>query len=179
MIEHDFDTVTASITEFVDFCERMELIEQTEQGQMSQAVTKSNDGHKNVKPAARRRKGQWNDDNFCLVHNKTGPKGHTTAECKGVEAQAAKLQADYIKCSDAKRRKTGKHSEEVNMIKDVFPEQFGYSEKEIADKKRGVQKRKQKAALEKELQHMEALSPVISQRVTEGQARRTMVHLML
>ena len=28
MIEHDFDSVDATVTEFVDFCERMETIEQ-------------------------------------------------------------------------------------------------------------------------------------------------------
>ena len=167
MVEHDFDVMTASIHDFVDFCDRMETIGAADEGQAR------NSGHKISAPSQKHateknrnnKRGRPNpgDHHYCLIHGDTGPKGHTSDNCKVLMAQVKQIRDDF-EDSRKKKARTGKKMEEMHFC--IDPEgtvRFGavaQCRKIAATQaaKVALNKRKPSQQFERELQNLEALS---------------------
>jgi len=161
MMKHDFDVMTASIHDFIDFCDRMESIA-ADGGPTPEKSTQNQDNNKkNAKAQKKRPRGDPEKGNFCLVHGPTGPNGHTSNDCKVLMAQAKKIRASYEE-GDGKRVRIGKKGEELNLTVDEHGTvRFGPKKSDQAAAqaaKNKVKKRKPSAQFEKDLQNMEALT---------------------
>ena len=109
MIMHGFDPLDSTVSEFVEFCERLEFSETTDisKGKNSQADSKNghNGAISHAKPTARgnlnrKRKEPEADasEKFCVYHN---VYGHDTGRCKVVLAQAKRMRGTW----EASRKK--------------------------------------------------------------------------
>ena len=167
MVEHDFDVMTASIHDFVDFCDRMETIGAADEGQTK------NVGHKisgsSQKTATEKNRNKKRDrpnsggSKHCLIHGDTGPKGHTSDECKVLMAQVKQIRDDFEE-SRKKRARTGKKQEEMHFcIDSEGTVRFGSVAqcRKIASQQAAqtsIAKRPPSKQFEKELQNLEALA---------------------
>ena len=167
MVEHDFDVMTASIHDFVDFCDRMETIGAADEGQTKNSVHKNQvssqkkatdkQGHK------KRPRPSSGDGNFCLIHGYTGPKGHTSDNCKVLMGQVKQIRDDF----EENRKKKARHGKKVEEMHFCIDEngtvRFGSVAKcrKIAAtqaSQTSLKKRKPSDQFEKELQNLEGLS---------------------
>lgn len=165
MIEHDFDVMTASIHDFVDFCDRMESIG-ADEGQGKNSSHKNPGSSQKSAPRnfdKKRRRSDSGDGNYCILHGNTGPKGHTTAQCKSLPAHAKRVKAAYDEVRAQNLRK-GKKTEELHFTVDEHGTvRFGPLAKTRALASAAaadipLKKRKPSKEFEKELQNLEALS---------------------
>jgi hypothetical protein len=165
MIEHDFDSVTSTIPDFVDFCERMESIERAEGGVLANtSPTKISSDHKNRN---HKKRGRDSGSHYCMLH---GPdKGHNTEDCKRIKAQVDEVRSGWKTVEGKNKKQRGEEYkfqmallQELNLLdKDGNPKHFGNNPKGSAFSeklKRAVQKRKPSKQFEEELQNLEALS---------------------
>jgi hypothetical protein len=99
MVMHGFDPMNHTPTEFVEFCERHEFTETTEEtGKKSKTASKNghNDATSRAKtsegaPKSNKRKHD-SEEKFCDLHQR---HGHSTAECKVVQAQIKKMRGSW------------------------------------------------------------------------------------
>lgn len=163
MIEHDFDVVNASIHDFVDFCDRMESVEKTDDRRTDVIVhnSKNRRDRKNANRLDAKRPRDNKGNNHCLVHGNTGPNGHTSDKCKVLMASAKKLRLTYEDDS-GKRHRFPDAIQEMNVAVDEHGTvRFGpksdvnkkRKERELLKKKRGRSEQ-----FEKDLQNLEHLS---------------------
>jgi hypothetical protein len=167
MVEHDFDVMTASIHDFVDFCDRMETIGASDDGQNKSLVHKKQGSSQisatEKKGHKKRPRPSSGDGNFCLIHGHTGPKGHTSDECKLLQGQVKKIRDDFEE-NRKKKARLGKKVEEMHFCIDEHGTvRFGEVAKcrKIAATQAAttnIKKRKPSAQFEKELQNLEGLS---------------------
>lgn len=111
MVVHGFDPLDHTVAEFVEFCERMEFTEETEDtGTKSKATAKQGSNGAVTGPAkssekARKKKRKSYDNSsdeeepFCELHGYG--QNHKTGKCRVLLAQAKKMRANY----EAKRSK--------------------------------------------------------------------------
>jgi hypothetical protein len=163
MIEHDFDVMTASIHDFVDFCDRMESIGASDEGHKNPPHKKTPSSHKIATRDKKRRRPESGDGNHCIVHGNTGPNGHTTAECRSLSTHTKKIKATFDEVRKEKLRK-GKKMEELHFTVDEHGTlRFGSLAKTRALAAEAsanipLKKRKPSKEFEKELQNLEALT---------------------
>jgi hypothetical protein len=168
MVEHDFDAMTSSIASFIDFCDRMESIGATDEGQTKNGGHKKEGSSQKTPPQKKggdrkRLRTTSGEGNHCLIHGYTGPNGHTSEQCKVLMAQANELRENWNEVR-AKRAKLGKKTQELHMTVDEHGTvRFGTAAKTrsiAATRAAGIpiNKRKPSKEFEKELQTMEALS---------------------
>lgn len=162
MVEHDFDVMTSSIHEFIDFCDRMESI--TVEGQTG----KNGGGHKipessqklEISKNHKRNRATSGASKFCLVHGNTGKNGHTSNECKILIAQAKKARLTY-EDGEGKRHRFPDDLKELNYVVDEHGTvRFGPKKSEmeaLQARMNKIKKRKPSAQFEQELQNLEAL----------------------
>jgi hypothetical protein len=164
MVEHDFDSMSATVREFVDFCERMESVERAE-GTNPRKPTEHKgertNKHKNKK-SRHLNDGDRKSGNFCLVHGDTGPKGHSTNECKVLLGKNKESRNDWKTKASSASAKFHKEQmailQEMNLIDEHGrPRRIGPGSK-FFDEKNKKGKRKPSVQFEKELQNLENLS---------------------
>ncbi len=118
MTLQDFDPLANSLDKFVNFCERLERVED-EQGPLDQKG-KSDDSDKKKK-SKKRGRGRGNDSTnvdstsrrgtYCMLHGEDC--GHNTDGCKTLKAQAKRLKADYKNKKDSYKKKD---KEEIHSL---------------------------------------------------------------
>ena len=101
MILQDFDTTTATVKEFVDFCERLELLEELNgrpKPPKREAMEECKRSHKNAcrteNAGKQSRKSKSFDSGFyCMYHGKD--KGHNMQDCTVLKQQAQAMQGQH------------------------------------------------------------------------------------
>jgi len=112
MILQDFDPLQKSIAEFVQFCERLEEVEETP------TSTKNNNHNKKSNKRAQSgdtsgNKTQTKTGKHCLLHGDNC--GHTTDQCFTLKAQAKRMRQTYDAQTPAKKQ-VYKNKQELNAI---------------------------------------------------------------
>ena len=111
MVLQGFNPVDRTITEFVEFCERIEFtegLENTTKGKNSQAsqkeshTKKGHNGSKSSEGASHKRKRHAKDKSewYCPLHDTTG---HDMSDCKVLLNQAKKMRSAYGNRSETVR----------------------------------------------------------------------------
>ena len=116
LVLQGFDTMEQTRAELVAFCGRMEECEQLDTSQSaSRPKTQS---------AAKRGKRKSSDDNndghYCMLHGKD--KGHSSADCKVLMAQAKRMKGAYDSRSESDRanlRKNNRHQKKISSTAEL------------------------------------------------------------
>ena len=95
MVVQDFDPTTASLNDFIAFCERMERVEDVD-GTKPTTTTTDNKSpkYKSSSKSGRSKRKEYDGDTSkeCMLH---GRGSHSTEECKVLKNQAKKMKATY------------------------------------------------------------------------------------
>ena len=140
MILQDFDTTTATVKQFVDFCERLELVEVFE-GRTKSNKREASEERKRPHKKARRtehtgqkrshRHNTFDSGFYCMYHGKD--KGHDTKDCTVLKNQARAMRGQH---------NAQKHSEKKNFrAKKEFAAMIGEVTEQLFAKMTPVQKR--------------------------------------
>ena len=112
-----FNILEHTPNEFVEFCERIESIETDEPEKPKPSTDKDADGKKKGK---RKRGGEDSSSTkVCMLH---GP-GHSTEECKVLQAQAKRMKGAY-ESQTPEGKKQWKRRDEMNAIVEQLLEQL-------------------------------------------------------
>jgi len=141
MILQDFDTTTATVKNFVEFCERLELVEgfegRTGKFPKREASEERKRPHKKARstehtgPKRNKRHNTFNSGFYCMYHGKD--KGHDTKDCTVLKHQARAMRGQH---------NAQKHSEKKNFrAKKEFAAMIGEVTEQLFAKMTPVQKR--------------------------------------
>ena len=123
MVLQGFNAIERSVTDTVEFCERLEFTEQLSNdlnGKNSQ--TDSSSGKKNRKSGGKTskeasNKGKHGRDRYCPLHD---TNGHDIWECKVLLNQAKKMRESWTTQSSSERAAKKKKDKEVNAVMKEF-----------------------------------------------------------
>lgn len=111
-IEHGFDPLSHTRSEFIEFCERLEYLEGVDETNNNgqNAKSKSTTATKDAKPHAKSSVGatkRKNQEKWCALHNVST---HDTGECKVVLHQVQQMRSQWDTTDTNKKRKTNNYS---------------------------------------------------------------------
>ena len=145
MMLHDFSTMTATVQEFIAFCERMERVEAEEGKSLGKTAKAENKGkekekEKEKKPNTKKRQNDNSKGQYCLLHGKCG---HGTNDCRTMTQQAKRMKATY-EAQTPEEKKRLKSRQELNAL--------------VAEQvERALQNQKKKSASNKKKRELQAI----------------------
>ena len=104
------DILSNTPQELVEFCERLELVEDIEESKNERKSSKKSSSSKHEKEDSRKRKSETSTK-VCLLH---GP-GHSTDECRTLQAQAKRMKSTY-QSQTPDGKKSWKKREETHAL---------------------------------------------------------------
>ena len=130
MILQDFDTTTATVKELVDFCERLELVEELD-GRQKPPKREATEERKRSNKKARRtdRTGKssgksksFDSGFYCMYHGKD--KGHDTKDCTVLKHQARAMRGQHSAQKNSEKKNFRAKKEFAAMIGEVTEQLF-------------------------------------------------------